>query len=493
MEVRELDAKKIENKKLLLCVMIVAIVLSLAYVLELVKGARTIVYLLVFLVLLWAPLVTAFVLFKQNSHSKAVRYVTGFGYLVFYAYVLLTASTALDFVYVIPCLIAIFIFQDYKYMLSMGLTVSVLVVVSVVVNLLKGNNSHTDIASYEIQVAAIVLVVVISLLICSAMEKIANNRVEIIDYEKETQKQMLSTIKESTGSIYKHITVVNEESSNISKGSHNSKIAIDQIVEGSNELAGIIANQLEMSSRITELTEAAAQITEQIQTKFAGTREITDDGNREMNLLASTAEEARVQNESVKESVLELVERADEAKGILTLISGITSQTTLLALNASIEAARAGEAGKGFAVVADEIKQLAADTLDATQKITAILEELEVKTKEASESMETLTEKNAAQIELVVKTKEIFDQIKDDIDSVSVEMNTQAEQMQEVSNANNMISSGIENISSFSQELTANVENTRGMTDDTLNGTERISDILEGITSEVQALQDIQN
>ena len=67
---------------------------------------------------------------------------------------------------------------------------------------------------------------------------------------------------------------------------------------------------------------------------------------------------------------------ANNADGIVEMISTIASQTNLLALNATIEAARAGQAGRGFAVVADEVNKLARKTGDATNDIARILGEL---------------------------------------------------------------------------------------------------------------------
>ena len=107
-------------------------------------------------------------------------------------------------------------------------------------------------------------------------------------------------------------------------------------------------------------------------------------------LHASSQEVGRQANDA-HALVNNAVEKADEAdqrfarlsasatriSEIVGLIAGISSQTSLLALNASIEAARAGENGRGFAVVAIEVKSLSQRTGAATRDISGQIAEIE--------------------------------------------------------------------------------------------------------------------
>jgi urea transport system substrate-binding protein len=71
------------------------------------------------------------------------------------------------------------------------------------------------------------------------------------------------------------------------------------------------------------------------------------------------------------EAVRQLSDSAARIAAVVDLITGITHQTKMLALNARIEANRAGEAGQGFAVVSGEIKVLSSKTADATANISS--------------------------------------------------------------------------------------------------------------------------
>jgi twitching motility protein PilJ len=101
--------------------------------------------------------------------------------------------------------------------------------------------------------------------------------------------------------------------------------------------------------------------------------------------------EIREQIQETSKRIKRLGESSQEIGEIVELISDITEQTNVGALNAAILAASAGEAGRGFTVVAEEVQRLAERSGEATKQIAAIVKTIQTDTQDAVSAMENST------------------------------------------------------------------------------------------------------
>ena len=127
---------------------------------------------------------------------------------------------------------------------------------------------------------------------------------------------------------------------------------------------------VEQASAVQQLTASIHDISQQV-------TYTSSDADNAKQFSSEAAEQLQVcdkKMDALTEAMENISKSSHEIGGIIKTIQDISSQTNILALNASVEAARAGEAGKGFAVVADEVQSLANKSAASAQNITELIE-----------------------------------------------------------------------------------------------------------------------
>jgi twitching motility protein PilJ len=191
-----------------------------------------------------------------------------------------------------------------------------------------------------------------------------------------------------------------------------------------------------MAKSIQEVDASALQSADVARRTLAATKE----GSQAVRNTISGMDGIREQIQETSKRIKRLGESSQEIGEIVDLISDITEQTNVLALNAAIQAASAGEAGHGFSVVAEEVQRLAERSGEATKQISALVKTIQSDTHDAVVAMEKSTigvVEGAKLSEEAGQSLKEIEQVSNElarlIDSISVSTQVQTDMASEVS------------------------------------------------------------
>jgi methyl-accepting chemotaxis protein len=458
------------------CHCLVCSIMSVAYFVEFLKGDRTLLYVLVTIVLAMAPVAGEFISYKKMHDTKMIKHFVGIGYAILYTFVMFTTNNHFTFVYVIPMLIAITVYNDFKYSLPIEVGMVIVNVVQLVMFFQKGIYTKADMASVGIQFFVIVLICGIQLYTSMVTERLNQWKLAEIKAEHEKTEELLMRIMDTSDKMTQQIAESAQKTASLGESMQAMKESMEEVNSGSNDTAEAVQSQLNQTEEIQAMVEQVEKGTENIIDSMNQNKEAIAQGNANVGILVKQAEETVESGKKVTEELSQLDTYMSQMNSILDIINSITSQTSLLALNASIEAARAGEAGRGFAVVASEISQMAQQTKDSTVQISQLIENVSNAIQmvvEVSGSMISMIE---SQNETTEKTAESFTVIEKNSDNVYGHSNELAAYVTKLADANKKIIDSISTISAISEEVAAHAS-------DTLSATESNNVIVEELAA----------
>ncbi|REB08800.1 methyl-accepting chemotaxis protein [Sporosarcina sp. BI001-red] len=263
-------------------------------------------------------------------------------------------------------------------------------------------------------------------------------------------KQSLRTLIGGVNDNALHLTASAEELSastyEVSQTSEEMAKSIDSVAQGT-QLSASAAGESSIAMEETAVgVQRIAESATQLNDSAEKTMHIATESGQTIETAKEQMDIIYQSSTQTSELIQRLSHQSEEIENITNVITGITEQTNLLALNAAIEAARAGEHGKGFAVVADEVRKLAEESKKSASQIVELTMAIQMDTKNVEQSVSESMGNVEHGIRVVEDAGRTFLEI---VKAVQIMSN----QIAEISTATEQISASAEEVSSSVNEI----------------------------------------
>lgn len=327
--------------------------------------------------------------------------------------------------------------------------------------------------------------VFVMLFVISWLSKMFNDHaLGAVEEQSEVQRQIMKVIKKETNSSTEMVNSLYDASRNIAQSMQTISASTEKIVEN-------ITEQNYMTQNIQNAISTTQDYTAEMVSVATISNENIRTNQGMMETLKEQSQQIAVNNVVVTEAMGQLQDKVDKVASIARMILKISNETTILSLNASVESARAGEAGRGFSVIADQIRELAEETKEFTESITHIVEEL-------NENAGTVVNAVGVSLNAADSQNQLIGATADAFDELSGHMNVLVNNVQEIGNridrlstSNNQIVDSITQLTALSEEVSASAEQTNHLTGLNVNYSRQTWESIQKINESAALLKNV--